>query len=80
MAARARPTVEQMVPDRLGGAGGVVVQPVLGRAADVWGYGGSYLLGAAVQLVAVPLVRRAGRAAGAADLLTADRPAAQAEK
>ena len=29
----------------LGSTGGVVVQPVLGRSADVWGYPGSYLLG-----------------------------------
>jgi MFS family permease len=56
------------------GSGGVVVQPVLGRAADMVGYGGSYLLGAVVQLVAVPLVRRGGRAAGPADLRTRDLP------
>ncbi|EYR64921.1 major facilitator transporter [Actinotalea ferrariae CF5-4] len=55
----------------VGGTGGVVVQPLLGRAADVWGYGGSYVLGAAVQLVAVPLVRRARHGAGDADLRAA---------
>ena len=29
----------------LGSSGGVVIQPVLGRSADVWGYPGSYILG-----------------------------------
>jgi len=32
----------------MGSSGGVVIQPALGRAADVWSYGTSYLLGAAV--------------------------------
>jgi MFS family permease len=40
----------------LGSTGGVVVQPVLGRSADVWGYPGSYLLGAAISALAVPFV------------------------
>jgi MFS family permease len=40
----------------LGSSGGVVVQPVLGRSADVWGYPGSYLLGAAISALAVPFV------------------------
>ena len=54
----------------LGSTGGVVVQPVLGRAADVWGYPGSYLLGAghlgaraAVRLPLAPAAR-AGRLHG----------------
>ncbi len=40
----------------LGSTGGVVVQPVLGRSADVWGYPGSYLLGAAISALALPFV------------------------
>ena len=56
------------------GVGGVVVQPPLGRAADVWGYGASYLIGSAVQLVALPFLLRARRGAGPADLGTADSP------
>jgi MFS family permease len=40
----------------MGSSGGVVAQPVLGRAADVWGYAGSYLLGAAVSALALPFV------------------------
>src|SRR5918992_121532 len=35
-------------------SGGVWAQPVLGRAADVWGYGPSYLLGAAISAFALP--------------------------
>jgi MFS family permease len=35
-------------------SGGVWTQPVLGRAADVWGYGSSYLIGAAISALALP--------------------------
>lgn len=38
----------------MGSTGGVVAQPALGRAADVWSYGTSYLIAAGVQAVAVP--------------------------
>ena len=36
--------------------GGVGVQPALGRAADVWGYGPSYVIGAAISALAVPFI------------------------
>ena len=36
--------------------GGVVIQPGLGRAADVWGYGPSYLIGAAISALSVPFL------------------------
>jgi MFS family permease len=36
--------------------GGAVIQPGLGRAADVWSYGSSFTIGAAVQCLAVPFV------------------------
>ena len=45
----------------MGSGGGVIVQPVLGKAADAWGYPASYLCCAAIQLMAAPfiwLVRR----------------------
>jgi MFS family permease len=35
-------------------SGGVWAQPVLGRSADVWGYGPSYLLGAGISALALP--------------------------
>ena len=45
----------------LASAGGVVIQPALGRSADVWGYGPAYLLTAAIQLCALPLLGLARR-------------------
>jgi MFS family permease len=38
--------------------GGIVTQPLLGRAADVWGYPASYLISSAVQAVALPFIAR----------------------
>lgn len=40
----------------LGSAGGVVIQPGLGKVADVWSYGASYIVGAGIQILAVPFV------------------------
>jgi MFS family permease len=37
-------------------SGGVWAQPVLGRAADVWGYAPSYLLGAGISVLALPFL------------------------
>jgi len=45
----------------MGSGGGVVFQPALGKAADVWGYPASYLCGAAIQLCAAPFVWLARR-------------------
>lgn len=45
----------------LSSGGGVVVQPALGKAADVWGYGPSYVVSAAIQLLALPFILRARR-------------------
>ncbi|HEX7019835.1 MAG TPA: MFS transporter [Gemmatimonadaceae bacterium] len=48
----------------MGSAGGVGAQPLLGKAADVWGYPASYLCCAAIQLMAAPflfVVRRERR-------------------
>jgi MFS family permease len=40
----------------MGSSGGVVAQPVLGRAADVWSYSTSYLLCAGIQAIAIPFI------------------------
>lgn len=48
-------------------AGGVVAQPVLGRVADVSGYARSYLVSAAVQLVALPFLVLARREKASSD-------------
>lgn len=45
----------------LGSSGGVVIQPALGRAADVWSYSTSYLLGSAFQVMALPFILAAKR-------------------
>jgi MFS family permease len=37
-------------------SGGVWVQPVLGRAADVWGYAPSYVIGAGISALALPFL------------------------
>ncbi len=59
--------------------GGVWAQPVLGRAADVWSYPASYLLGAGISAVAVPalaLSRRQNAPADTVELVEAP-PATQ---
>jgi MFS family permease len=38
----------------MGSAGGVWAQPLLGRVADLWGYGPSYVVGAAISAIALP--------------------------
>jgi MFS family permease len=45
----------------LSSSGGVVVQPVLGRTADAWGYPTSYVVGAVIELMALPLILLARR-------------------
>jgi MFS family permease len=42
-------------------SGGVVTQPGLGRVADVWGYPASFVLGGALQAVALPVLFLARR-------------------
>jgi MFS family permease len=53
----------------LGSAGGTVTQPVLGRVADVGGYGASYLVAAVFQLTALPFVWLARREHASADIV-----------
>lgn len=43
----------------MGSTGGVVVQPALGRAADVWSYSTSYLFASGVQALAIPFLGKA---------------------
>ena len=42
-------------------AGGVAIQPALGRSADVWSYSTSYLLSSCIQAVALPFLALARR-------------------
>ena len=57
----------------LASSGGVVVQPVLGRAADAWSYPASYVLSAAIDALAIPFLWLARREQAAADSIPADR-------
>jgi MFS family permease len=49
--------------------GGVWAQPVLGRAADAWGYGPSYLLGAGISAFAIPFLALSRRQDDPADTI-----------
>jgi MFS family permease len=60
-------------------SGGVWAQPVLGRAADAWGYGSSYVMSAAISALAVPclvLSRRQNAPADTVEIIEAE-PAPQ---
>ena len=53
----------------LGSSGGVGIQPVLGKVADVWTYPVSYVLSAAIQALAVPFILLARRERAAGDAI-----------
>ncbi len=54
----------------MGSAGGVVFQPILGRVADVNGYGASYVAAAAIQALALPFIVLARREKAPSDPIT----------
>ena len=54
--------------------GGVWAQPVLGRAADAWGYAPSYLLSAGIAALALPFVALSRRQNAPADTVTGGAP------
>jgi Major Facilitator Superfamily len=51
----------------MGSAGGVVIQPVLGRAADVYSYSTSLVLGSLIELAALPFLIKSRREGSPAD-------------
>ena len=51
----------------MGSSGGVVIQPVLGKAADVSSYGASFAIGGLFQLLAVPFLFRSRQEGAPAD-------------
>ena len=55
----------------MGSAGGVWAQPLLGRVADVWGYGPSYVVGAAISAIALPALALSRRQNAPADTVQA---------
>ncbi len=54
--------------------GGVVVPPVLGRVADVNGYGASYLVAAGISVLSLPFVLLARREHAPSDPIEVDVP------
>ena len=63
----------------MGSTGGVWAQPVLGRAADAWGYPASYLMSAGISALALPFLALSRRQNAPADVLdlTEAEPAPQ---
>jgi MFS family permease len=51
----------------MGSIGGAAAQPALGRVADVYGYGPSYVVAGAIQVLAIPFVLMARRTRAASD-------------
>lgn len=54
----------------LGSTGAVVIQPVLGRVADVWSYPVSYPCSAAIQALAIPFIWLARRERAATETIS----------
>jgi MFS family permease len=48
-------------------SGGVWAQPLLGRSADVWGYGTSYVIAAGISALALPFLALSRREHNPAD-------------
>jgi MFS family permease len=53
----------------MGSAGGVAIQPALGKSADVYSYANSYLIGAAIQVVAIPFLALSRRENAPSDVM-----------
>lgn len=51
----------------MGSTGGVVIQPVLGRAADVYSYATSFVIGGLIELLAIPFLLLSRREKSPAD-------------
>jgi len=58
----------------MGSSGGVVIQPILGRVADVYSYGTSFVVSSAFQIVAAPFLLASRRQGAAADVGLAVTP------
>jgi len=56
----------------MGSAGGVVIQPALGRTADLYGYGASYLVSGGIQALALPFALLARRENASSDPITVE--------
>ena len=61
----------------MGSTGGVVIQPVLGRAADVYSYATSFVIASAFQLLAVPFLFLSRRERSQADTAVGGQSSAE---
>ena len=62
----------------MGSTSGVWAQPLLGRVADVWGYGPSYVVGAVIATIAIPCLALSRRQNAPADRYSTVEPASSA--
>jgi MFS family permease len=53
----------------MGSSGGIVIQPVLGRAADIWNYPTSLVLAGLIQAISLPFLLQAKNQRSPADLI-----------
>lgn len=53
----------------MGSTGGIFIQPLLGKAADIYSYGTSYLIGAGFQAISLPFIFLARRQNDKSDLI-----------
>ena len=56
----------------MGSTGGVVIQPALGRSADLWSYSTAYLIGAGINAAALPFILLARREKAPSDPIDAE--------
>jgi MFS family permease len=54
----------------MGSSGGVIIQPTLGKVADIWNYGTSYVVGAVITLMSVPFLLAAKREKAVSDVIS----------
>lgn len=53
----------------IGSSGGIFIQPILGRSADLWSYSTSYLLSSLFQLAAIPFMYLAKKQNSKSDII-----------
>lgn len=56
----------------MGSSGGIVIQPILGKAADVWSYSTSYAMAAFFQMAAIPFIFLARKEKASSDIIEKD--------
>lgn len=57
----------------MGSGGGIIIQPLLGRAADVWSYSTSYAIAAFMQFASLPFIFLARREKAVSDPIKAEK-------